>query len=805
MKFKHFIALLLVLSTLFVSFVSCKEETVNNESSEAISLEESSKDEVSITSEPERIDGTALYEKSAKNFEESENIRILSEYTKVITAGTETRTESGKADELFLSYGKKDMSYYCEEEIVFDEERTVKIEETLLEDTVFLLYDGKGFYSPVENDYEFCILDAELYGEITQLPEKDKEGNTVITFTGAEAVEGWLAYEYAVLDEASAEVVVDDGWNIVSLSYNVKYEQGAAYNEVSYSFTVAEVGSPIPEIKAPENIKDYLEVDSVNAVIVMDEAVMNLAKLGTYRSESTALMYAEGIGSAEESTASYSVFEYGEDFASEMKMNRYTMWYDINKGNMREDSLTSTTTIIDGVKSTDINGSKSEAEIEKHEIVKYKKSQLGSLTFCVPDIGDIKNIELSSVDGYITATVQCNREHGDSVFDSLGDSLENFDYFDDISSDFDTDKNEFFITVDADTFYPVAFGTDFEGKFKFDGRGYPVGFERNVSITPASPEIYKDITDKRHPEFDKEPADEDKAQPLFYKVTDASGNTMWLLGTIHVGDNRTGYLPAEIYKAFDESDAVAFEIDVIALNEDFELGEDEELIDIYLETYYYEDDSIEDNIDETLYRDAKLLFDALGLGSYGDYINRIEYMKPNYWSSLLDNTYLSHSLGVYYSDGVDMRLLERAKADGKKVYELEDRLRQFTMNNEFSESVHELSLYSAVYYPRWLYRTETIEMYEAWCNGDAKQLSETVNEEPDFKGMSDEEIKAYEEYTKALTDDRDELMLKKAKEYIASGETVFVAVGLAHLLDEETGLLNALEDAGYTVEQVEYN
>ena len=96
-------------------------------------------------------------------------------------------------------------------------------------------------------------------------------------------------------------------------------------------------------------------------------------------------------------------------------------------------------------------------------------------------------------------------------------------------------------------------------------------------------------------------------------------------------------------------------------------------------------------------------------------------------------------------------------------------------------------------------------MYEAWCNGDAKQLSETVNEEADFKGMSDEEIKAYEEYTKALTDDRDELMLKKAKEYIASGETVFVAVGLAHLLDEETGLLNALEDAGYTVEQVEYN
>ena len=79
-----------------------------------------------------------------------------------------------------------------------------------------------------------------------------------------------------------------------------------------------------------------------------------------------------------------------------------------------------------------------------------------------------------------------------------------------------------------------------------------------------------------------------------------------------------------------------------------------------------------------------------------------------------------------------------------------------------------------------------------------------INEQPDFSEMTEEEKKAYEEYSKALNDDRDALMLEKAKEYIASDETVFFAVGLAHLLDNETGLVKTLTEAGYTVELVEY-
>ena len=52
--------------------------------------------------------------------------------------------------------------------------------------------------------------------------------------------------------------------------------------------------------------------------------------------------------------------------------------------------------------------------------------------------------------------------------------------------------------------------------------------------------------------------------------------------------------------------------------------------------------------------------------------------------------------------------------------------------------------------------------------------------------------------------DRNKEMLKVAKKYLESGDVVFFAVGLAHLLDSENGLVDTLRDAGYTVELVAF-
>ena len=43
----------------------------------------------------------------------------------------------------------------------------------------------------------------------------------------------------------------------------------------------------------------------------------------------------------------------------------------------------------------------------------------------------------------------------------------------------------------------------------------------------------------------------------------------------------------------------------------------------------------------------------------------------------------------------------------------------------------------------------------------------------------------------------------KAMEYLASGDTVFFAVGAAHMAND-AGLVKLLADAGFTVEQISY-
>ena len=69
--------------------------------------------------------------------------------------------------------------------------------------------------------------------------------------------------------------------------------------------------------------------------------------------------------------------------------------------------------------------------------------------------------------------------------------------------------------------------------------------------------------------------------------------------------------------------------------------------------------------------------------------------------------------------------------------------------------------------------------------------------------MTNEELTLWNEYKKAMYTNRNKNMAKIAKQYLQSDETVFYAVGIAHILGEN-GLIERLQDAGYTVEQVIY-
>ena len=105
----------------------------------------------------------------------------------------------------------------------------------------------------------------------------------------------------------------------------------------------------------------------------------------------------------------------------------------------------------------------------------------------------------------------------------------------------------------------------------------------------------------------------------------------------------------------------------------------------------------------------------------------------------------------------------------------------------------------------------SMELFELWCAGDEEALRERISCEVDTSEMTEEELADYEEhkhlleeYNETMSHDRNDGMLEVAIEYLESGETIFYAVGLAHLLDETNGLVDALREAGYTVELVTF-
>ena len=212
-------------------------------------------------------------------------------------------------------------------------------------------------------------------------------------------------------------------------------------------------------------------------------------------------------------------------------------------------------------------------------------------------------------------------------------------YLNKLASKYETTEITGYLAVDKYTGVFTAGGCNYAGVHTIDGTDYTLALQSDQSVCAPSADAYKEITDESAPETEPE----DKATPLFYKVTGKDGQQMWLLGTIHVGDARTAYLPKEIYDAFAASDALAMEVDLEA----FEalLKEDDELAQQVSGAYYYSDGTMTaDHIDAALYEKALKYMKASGnynmntvlvcscVYSCGKLIQNIEIHIDNLWT-----------------------------------------------------------------------------------------------------------------------------------------------------------------------------
>ncbi len=322
-----------------------------------------------------------------------------------------------------------------------------------------------------------------------------------------------------------------------------------------------------------------------------------------------------------------------------------------------------------------------------------------------------------------------------------------------------------------------------------------------VACTPADQTAAESVTESTTVSVTEpttppaaEPDPEDISTPYFWKVTgNGYEGEFYLLGSIHVGDINTNFYPREITDAFEKSQYLAVESDIIAVESDLALQ-----VKMVQALMYPKGLTISDLIGTELYETArKILFEN------GYYNQSLDMLRPIYWMSLIDSIAITKT--DYSVDfGVDRYFLSQAKEMKKPILEIEDPIKTYEALAALSPKTQKFLLNEAVQPDYFAASREGIEaLYSVWKTGDMTG-KEDLFADASTEGMTEEEIKAYEEYTAMLLTTRNAAMVETTINYLDSGEDIFYIVGLAHMFGED-GIVNSLIEQGYTVTQVQYD
>ncbi len=634
------------------------------------------------------------------------------------------------------------------------------------------------------------LLDAALYGALSS----ETSGNTTtVLFSEPSAPETWAIPEGAEMVSASGSAAVS-GERMQEMSYTVVYTYGPA------EITLEVVSTPSFDevtINDPQYVASYTQVQYPDALRMSEQAYNLLEQADAISSGNMRSIMVQAAGLVHNQSVSMNAHGINGELIAKFETGVYLMDYASNREEKidQEEMFVDgkfTTTVDDGVPTHDYS-------IDSSDVLKYCNSVLGSAfvdydqwkDVVITDLGSTYLIETTYTEDFGNSMQNsiCQRYWGDPAF------LNGF------ATAYVNNETTGYLAIDKYTGIPTAAGYYYEGAHTIDGTDYTLSMQLDQSFDAPAKGAYFAITE----EMPEEAEPEVKPTPLFYHVTGPNGQEMWLFGTIHVGDERTAYLPDEIYDAFAASDALALEIDSKAFDE---LSEDNEQIQNQIsDAYYYSGGKmLKDLMEEEEYTKAVQYMKASG-----NYNMNSPYLKASIWSQSIDNFYLRQGYGLHGDQGVEERLHAWAEELDKPIREVESTMFQIRMMTNYSDDLQLLLLEGSIESDAVENWSGTMELYELWCAGDEGALREAINEDPDLSELTEEELAEYEEakplideYNKAMSYDRNIGMLNVAIQYLKSGDVVFYAVGLAHLLDETNGLVDALRDAGYTVELVEY-
>lgn len=720
------------------------------------------------------------YTDAAEQLQKADKLTMTYTYSQDRTVGADTFTTSLTGTTTYTGQSSDKATAVVQQSITYGT-YGVQYQELYQDGNAYIIANDCAFAGECDwatftaRQFPAVVLDATLYGSIQ--PEETEDG-VKVTFSGATALEAWeCASAEAVLISAEGSATLDGSHALTGFTYTVSYTLGSTVYKTSLSLSV----SPTAALDLPENfdadVQNYTKLECLDAPKLLLRAVGDIFTVGSFTSEVNQQVSSAALDLIRIDQNSFSLSGSGKEMVASAD-------YQVTLSDYR--GATTTTSQSDrfanGLLTRISNGSAPVEATETPENIRIRWENnllngLFALTYLdgatMTETEDFYILNFTGNDAYRSAISSSLNTIFSSDLDSLATS-----YTDTLATGY--------LTVNKQTGLPTALGMAFSRTHVLYDVAYPLSYQLDQKLYLSN--VEDDDTAADIPE-------ETQPTPLFYQVTGADGQQLWLLGTIHVGDARTDDLPQQIYDALRSADSLAVEYDINAFLE--QVTNDPATQSALAEIYYYQDGTgAVDHLTPESYEQA-----LIQLTASGSYTSSIPYMRPVFLASLLEEFYLEQGYHLSTDNGVDARLLTLASIMDKNVISIESGLTQLQLLASLSDEAQQLLLDSTLENGLVGYNSEINTLYELWCKGDAEALLPLLFADDE---SATEEVRSYwQEYDQALITGRNATMLKVAIECLESKETVFYAVGIAHLLGEN-GLVAQLEDAGYTVQQVSY-
>ncbi len=266
---------------------------------------------------------------------------------------------------------------------------------------------------------------------------------------------------------------------------------------------------------------------------------------------------------------------------------------------------------------------------------------------------------------------------------------------------------------------------------------------------------------------------------FLWKIQSKSA-TVYILGSLHMAKPDIYPLPQKIEESFAKSAVLALEADPAKAQNTALLRQ------MLAAAAYAKGGTLKEHLSRETFELARREIERLGLS-----METFSRIKPWFLAMSIETLELQR-LDYDPANGIDIYFAGKAAGE-KQIVELESFDYQIRLLNGFSDREQELFLLYTLKEMATL-RDEIEELMAAWRGGDAKSMerlvTRTLIESPELRPI----------YAK-LFYKRNREMTARIEQLLKGKQTVFVAVGAAHLVGKE-GIIEQLKGKGFTEEQM---